>query len=86
MRILLIVLLLCQVSFSAESSKPAKVNYQYKKYEHFDLGDLEVQGNLIAPGDLSVSVKDQGAHRMDRNVWIRTDFDNEMRRDVLDLR
>ncbi|OFZ17320.1 MAG: hypothetical protein A2X86_02380 [Bdellovibrionales bacterium GWA2_49_15] len=84
MRTLLAILLLCQISFAAETSKPAKVNYQYKKYEHFDLGDLEVQGNLIAPGDLSV--KDQGAHLMDRNLYIRNNFDKEMRTDVLDLR
>ncbi len=71
-----------------ESKKQAQdqgqINYQYKKYERFDLGDLEVQGNLIAPGDLSV--KAQGANLMDRNLYNRSDFNKEMRSDVLDLR
>ncbi|MBI2520076.1 MAG: hypothetical protein HYV97_06655 [Bdellovibrio sp.] len=86
MRLLVIVLFFCQISIAvaAEATRPVKINYQYKKYEHFDLGDLEVQGNLVAPGDLSV--KEQGAHLMDRKLFIRANFDGEMRRDILDLR
>ncbi|MCT4641730.1 MAG: hypothetical protein N4A33_05480 [Bacteriovoracaceae bacterium] len=31
-----------------------KVIYKYKQYEKFDLGDLQIKGELIAPGDLTV--------------------------------
>ncbi len=87
MKTLLILLLGMQIAVAAEknkSPKEAPVSYQYKKYEHFDLGDLEVQGNIVAPGDLSI--KGRSAQLIDRTLDIRVDFNQQMRSDVLDLR
>lgn len=39
-------------SFPAIAKK--KIIYKYKNYEKFDLGNLEVKGKIIAPGDISV--------------------------------
>jgi len=69
--------------FSDEKAE-AKVNYKYKKYERFDLGNLEVQGNVIAPGDLSV--KERERRTFNRSLFSRGNFDDESRKDVLDLR
>lgn len=66
--------------------KPRKGNvvYKYKKYESFDLGNLEVKGDIIAPGDLSVQERQRT--KMERNLLERPDFDREIRRDIKNLR
>jgi len=61
-----------------------KVIYQYKKYEKFDLGDLEVKGQLIAPGDLSVRERER--RRFELDLFNRTDFDHNTKHDVQTLR
>ena len=61
-----------------------KVIYQYKKYEKFDLGDLEVKGQLIAPGDLSVRERDR--RRFELDLYNRTDFDPHIKHDIQTLR
>jgi len=61
-----------------------KVIYQYKKYEKFDLGNLEVKGQLIAPGDISVRERERKRFEMD--LYNRKDFDNFIKKDVESLR
>lgn len=61
-----------------------KVIYQYKKYEKFDLGNLEVKGELIAPGDISVRERDRRKFELD--LFSRKDFDSFIKRDVESLR
>jgi hypothetical protein len=65
-------------------SKEEKVLYEYKKYEKFDLGNLEVKGELIAPGDLTVRERDRKRFSMD--LFTRKDFDSIQRRDVDSIR
>ncbi len=65
-------------------SKDEKVIYEYKKYEKFDLGNLEVKGELIAPGDLTVRERD--GKRFSLDLFTRKDFDSIQRRDVDSLR
>ena len=60
------------------------VIYQYKKYEKFDLGDLEVKGQLIAPGDLSVRSRER--RRFELELYNRQDFDPEIQHDIQTLR
>lgn len=57
---------------------------EYKKYESFDLGNLEIQGTLIAPGDLSVQERDR--RRFSRSLFERENFDAEVAADVKHLR
>lgn len=61
-----------------------KVIYQYKKYEKFDLGNLEVKGQLIAPGD--ISVRERERRRFELDLYSRKDFDAFIKKDVESLR
>lgn len=61
-----------------------KVIYQYKKYEKFDLGNLEVKGQLIAPGD--ISVRERERRRFELDLYSRKDFDGFIKKDVESLR
>ena len=61
-----------------------KVIYQYKKYEKFDLGNLEVKGELIAPGD--ISVRDRERRRFEMDLFSRKEFDSFIKKDVESLR
>lgn len=61
-----------------------KVIYQYKKYEKFDLGNLEVKGQLIAPGD--ISVRERERRRFEVDLFSRKDFDGFIKKDVESLR
>lgn len=61
-----------------------KVIYQYKKYEKFDLGNLEVKGQLIAPGDISVRERDR--KRFELDLYSRKDFDTFIKKDIESLR
>lgn len=70
--------------FSASALAEEKVIYQYKKYEKFDLGDLEVKGQLIAPGDLSVRERER--RRFELDLYNRADFVDHIQHDMRTLR
>ncbi len=78
-RWLLLVTFTIRLAFGQETTI-----YQYKKYEKFDLGDLEVKGQLIAPGDLSVRERDR--RRFEVELFRRTDFKPEIAHDIQTLR
>ncbi|MBC75429.1 MAG: hypothetical protein CME64_05375 [Halobacteriovoraceae bacterium] len=80
MRIVLIALFL----FSPTVFAKKKVIYKYKEYEKFDLGDLEIKGSIVAPGDLSV--KERRRKTFERNLLQRRSFDKEMIQDIKFLR
>lgn len=61
-----------------------KTIYEYKKYEKFDLGNLEVKGQLIAPGDISVRERDR--RRFELDLYSRKDFDGFIKKDIESLR
>jgi hypothetical protein len=61
-----------------------KTIYEYKKYEKFDLGNLEVKGQLIAPGDISVRERDR--RRFELDLYSRKDFDAFVKKDIESLR
>ena len=72
------------ISINAVKSQETKVIYQYKKYEKVDLGDLEVKGNVLAPGDITIMERDRA--RFQRELFDKPDFDQEMRFTILNLR
>lgn len=55
-RLVLIAIVLMSLSFGAVAQKK-NVKIEYKKYEKFDLGSLEVDGEVISPGDISIDNK-----------------------------
>jgi hypothetical protein len=79
---LLIVLIITGIN--SVKSQETKVIYQYKKYEKVDLGDLEVKGNVLAPGDITIMERDRA--RFQRELFDKPDFDQEMRFTILNLR
>ncbi len=78
-------LLFSSISFAGENDKEAeKVIYKYKKYEKFDLGDLEIKGVVVAPGDLTV--KDRSIKQFRRGLYDRVNFDKEIKENIKNLR
>jgi hypothetical protein len=80
-------MLMCLLSFCMTAqvfAEDQKVIYQYKKYEKFDLGNLEVKGQLIAPGD--ISVRERERRRFELDLFSRKDFDSFITKDVESLR
>ena len=65
-------------------SQTPKTIYHYKKYEKFDLGNLEVKGDLIAPGD--ISVRERERRRFELDLYFRKNFGDFKRKDVDSLR
>lgn len=70
--------------FSQAYAQEQKIIYEYKKYERFDLGNLEVKGQLIAPGD--ISVRERERKRFEVDLYSRKDFDPFVRKDLESLR
>ena len=83
MKIIICLICLFQMS-SLMAQEDQKVIYQYKKYEKFDLGNLEVKGQLIAPGD--ISVRERERKRFELDLFSRKDFDGFVRKDLESLR
>ena len=75
---------LSMVMMSEAFGQEEKTIYQYKKYEKFDLGNLEVKGQLIAPGD--ISVRERERRRFELDLYSRKDFDAFIKKDVESLR
>ncbi len=86
MKNLLIKLILMTLFVSSGINAQDKKNvvFKYKKHESFDLGNLEIKGNIIAPGDLSVMERER--KRFNRNLLDRDDFNSEVKRDIKTLR
>ena len=61
-----------------------KVVYKYKEYEKFDLGDMEIKGSIVAPGDLSV--KERRRKVFHRNLYQKKDFDKLIIKEIKYLR
>ena len=76
----LIVFIISLSSFAQNKN----VVVEYKKYESFDLGNLEVKGQLLAPGDLSVKERDRKV--FERALYERFDFNTESKKDIRNLR
>ena len=82
MKILTLILVLLFVANALAEKE--QVIYQYKKYEKFDLGNLEVKGQLIAPGDISVRERERKRFEMD--LYTRQDFEPFIKKDIESLR
>jgi hypothetical protein len=80
---ILFILLISTASVSANESKE-KIIYKYKEYEKFDLGDLEIKGSIVAPGDLSV--KERRHKTFGRKLYQRNDFDQNIIKDIKFIR
>lgn len=84
---LLIILVSVLFSIGATAQNPPadpSVNYEYKKYQKFDLGNLSIKGNILTPGD--VSVRDRLPSSITHDVYDRKNFNDHMDKDIQDIR
>lgn len=82
-KVLIIFAVLVSVTHVAYGQKK-KVIYKYKEYEKFDLGDMEIKGSIIAPGDLSV--KERRRKVFERDLFHKDDFDDKIIEDIKFIR
>tara|TARA_R110000868_G_scaffold163335_2_gene395517 strand:- start:5988 stop:6242 length:255 start_codon:yes stop_codon:yes gene_type:complete len=57
---------------------------KYKEYESFDLGNLEIKGSVLAPGDLSVRERERKVFAA--GLYNRANFNPEIEEDIRNLR
>lgn len=69
-------------AIKAEDKK--NTTYKYKEYEVIDLGSMEVKGQIMAPGDLTVSDRERKVFK--RSLLEKSNFDFENRREIENLR
>tara|TARA_R110002072_G_scaffold64203_3_gene159517 strand:- start:127387 stop:127638 length:252 start_codon:yes stop_codon:yes gene_type:complete len=81
-KLILVILLLQTYALANESKK--NVIVKYKQYEKFDLGNLEIKGKVIAPGDLSVLERKRKV--FSRDLFERKNFDDLIKQDIKNLR
>jgi hypothetical protein len=81
-----VILILSFVLFDGRliGAEEDNVIYKFRKYEKFDLGNLKIQGSIMAPGD--ISVKERERKEFNRALLERTSFDPEVKDDVSNLR
>ena len=81
-----IILLILVVTIPSVLLAQEKKNivYKYKDYENIDLGSLEVKGEIIAPGDLTVSDRERKVFK--RALLEKQTFDIENKREIENLR
>ena len=78
----LITILLSSGSMAQEEKK--NVIYKYKEYEAIDLGALEIKGQIMAPGDLTVNERERQPFK--RSLLEKNNYDFENRREIENLR
>ncbi len=66
------------------SSNKQKIIYKYNTHEMIDLGNLEIKGTILAPGD--ISVKERARKTVQQKLLDMPDFDRESVEDVQNLR
>ena len=88
--ILIMTLSFMSLSINAEETKQDKTQnkastvYKYKEYEVIDLGSMEIKGQIIAPGDLTVNERERKVFK--RSLLEKTNFDFENKREIENLR
>ncbi|MCP4911996.1 MAG: hypothetical protein GY909_02665 [Oligoflexia bacterium] len=81
---LLIILAFLLLVINTHAKGKKNVIVKYKQYEKFDLGNLEIKGKVIAPGDLSVLERKRKV--FSRDLFERMNFDDKIKNDIKNLR
>jgi hypothetical protein len=77
------IIFLISTSLSAQEAKK-NIIYKYKEYEVIDLGSLEIKGQIMAPGDLTVNERERQTFK--RNLLEKQNYDFENKREIENLR
>jgi hypothetical protein len=84
MKLVIIFLILNLTSITFAEEKEKNTVYKYKDYEVIDLGSLEIKGQIIAPGDITISEKERKVFK--RSLLEKDNFDYENKREIENLR
>lgn len=85
MKTLIIISTLLSLNvFAADEAAPKPKVYKYKEYEVIDLGSMEIKGQIIAPGDLTVNERERKVFK--RSLLEKNNFDFENKREIENLR
>lgn len=76
----MIIIALFLLSSQSLIAQEKKIIIEYKQYERFDLGSMEIKGNIIAPGD--ISVQERKRKTFNSRLINKTDFDELIITDV----
>ena len=79
-----IMLLVILTPLSTKAIENKNIIYKYKQYESIDLGDMQIKGEIVAPGDLTVKERDRRS--FSRDLLNRVDFKQESLLDIIELR
>jgi hypothetical protein len=69
---------------SLQALSAEKIIIEYKKYQRVDLGELEIKGDLVSPGDLSVKERERKQNEL--YFFERADFDDLIDSDFNSIR
>ncbi|MCK5884085.1 MAG: hypothetical protein KAG61_10365 [Bacteriovoracaceae bacterium] len=78
------ICLMLTLEGKAETKTKKGILYKYKIYERFDLGNLEIKGEIIAPGDLSILERKRKVFNLE--LLNRKEFDGKTIQDIIFLR
>lgn len=85
MKIIAISLLTIFISTGSMAQEEKKnIIYKYKEYEAIDLGALEIKGQIMAPGDLTVNERERQSFK--RSLLEKSNYDFENKREIENLR
>lgn len=84
MKYLLVCLLMVTSIAFAKGKAKKKVIYKYKKYEKFEMDDLNIEGDTSNPGDLSINPRFRKQFK--NSLPAKPNFNREFRKSILSLK
>jgi hypothetical protein len=84
MKLIILFVIIYNSNFTAFAQDKKDVIYKYKEYEIIDLGSIEIKGQIIAPGDLTVNERERKVFK--RSLLEKNNFDFENRREIENIR
>lgn len=82
--ILILLSGLINFSLGFAQTPEEKIVYKYKKYQKFDFEDLVIEGEVGAPGDLSISPRFQ--KRFKHKLPYRKNFNDRIKQAIVKIR
>lgn len=79
-----LLFLLTLLSAPQSLAKKKNVIVEYKKYQAIDLGDLQIDGRIVSPGDITIN--DQSNNEEEYPLFNRKNFHHRIIEDVNNIR